>query len=150
MTTALKRRAPTPIFYNLAHLDIGAIPIVLQDVKCSVDIAVLKQDTELVTRFLLSYKGSTATFNAYRRELERLCQWSWFLNATSICKLTRDHIEEFIRFTLKPPKAWIGVKNVAGFMKRDGERVPNPNWRPFVASDSKIDFESGISPDTAK
>ena len=109
----------------------------------------IKQDAQLVTRFLLSYKGITATFNAYRRELERLCQWSWLLNAASICELTRDQIEDFISFTLKPTKVWIGVKNVVRFVNFKGQRQPNPNWRPFVASVSKVEFESGISPDTA-
>ena len=35
-------------------------------------------------QFLVSYGGSTATFNAYRRELERLLQWSWHIQQTSI------------------------------------------------------------------
>ncbi len=98
-------------------------------------------------QFLVSYGGSTATFNAYRRELERLLQWSWHVQKTSVRLLTRDDIADFIRFTIDPPVAWIGTKNVARFIRREGERVPNPDWRPFVASVSKAEFRSGEAPD---
>jgi len=98
-------------------------------------------------QFLTSYDGSTATFNAYRRELERLLQWSWHIRKTSIHQLTREDIIEFISFTLDPPTAWIGTKNVARFILRDGLRVPNPNWRPFVVTIPKAEFRAGITPD---
>ena len=62
-------------------------------------------DAHLATRFLLSYDGSTATFNAYRRKIERLCQWSWLITVSSVRILPREEIEQFIRFTLNPPKA---------------------------------------------
>ncbi|MEE9332808.1 MAG: hypothetical protein V3U65_01830 [Granulosicoccaceae bacterium] len=147
MASSPKRRAPTPIFDNLNHIDSNAPPLTLSGIDCSVEFSVLEQDARFVTRFLLSYDGSSATFNAYRRELERLCQWSWLINASSICKLTREDIEQFVRFALNPPKAWIGVKNVARFANREGERQPNSNWRPFVAAVSKEAFESGEAPD---
>lgn len=104
-------------------------------------------DYSLVLQFLVSYGGSTPTFNSYRRELERLLQWSWHIQKTSIRQLTRDDIVDFISFTHDPPVAWIGTKNVARFIRRDGKRVPNPDWRPFVASISKAEFRSGASPD---
>lgn len=97
-------------------------------------------------QFLVGYDGSTDTFNAYRRELERLLQWSWHIRQTSIHHLTREDIVEFVDFTLNPPLAWIGTKNVARFIHRDGERVPNPAWRPFVVSVSKAEFRSGAQP----
>lgn len=147
MASSPKRRAPTPIFDNLNQIDPHAPPLTLSVIDSSIDISVLVQDAQFVTRFILSYDGSSATFNAYRRELERLCQWSWLINASSICTLTREDIEQFVRFALSPPKAWIGVKNVARFANRDGERQPNPDWRPYVAAVSKEAFESGATPD---
>lgn len=100
-----------------------------------------------VLRFLTSYDGSSATFNAYRRELERLLQWSWYVRGTSVFSLTRDDIEDFIRFTLKPPLAWIGTKNVRRFVQDGGKRIPNPEWRPFVKSISKTEFRAGRTAD---
>lgn len=101
-------------------------------------------------RFLASYDGSTATFNAYRRELERLLQWSWYIHQASILTLNRDDIEDFIRFILKPPLAWIGTKNVRRFIQGSGKRVPNPEWRPFVKSISKTEFHAGRTADTSE
>ena len=38
-----------------------------------------RTDYPQALQFLYSYRGSDATFNAYRREIERLLQWSWFV-----------------------------------------------------------------------
>lgn len=105
------------------------------------------KDYEYVLKFLYAYNGSSATLNAYRRELERLLQWSWRVEKRSVMTLAREDIEEFIRFTVDPPKAWIGDKNVARFRKQDGEMKPNKAWRPYVASVSKTDTKSGLTPD---
>lgn len=104
-------------------------------------------DLEFALKFLYSYNGSTATFNSYRRELEKLLQWCWRIEKVSLLKLKREHIEDFIRFCLNPPKAWIGLKNVARFKNIRGTRAPNDEWRPFVASVSKLEF-SKISANT--
>lgn len=96
---------------------------------------------------LVGYDGSPTTFNAYRREPERFLHWSWHVRQQSVLRLNREDIVEFIRFTLNPPQAWIGVKNVARFISRDGERVSNLSWRPFVVTVSKAEFRSGVRPD---
>ena len=54
-------------------------------------------DINTSSAFLLSYKGSQATFNAYRREIERLLQWLFFIQKTHIKTLDRQHIEDFIQ-----------------------------------------------------
>src|SRR5262245_60362839 len=59
------------------------------------------------TQFLKAYRGSEATFNAYRRELERLLQWSWWIANKNITQLKRTDIEAFIEFCQKPPLSWI-------------------------------------------
>lgn len=83
-------------------------------------------------QFLYSYRGSEPTFNSYRREIERLLQWSWLVAKKNLQELRRDDIEKFIEFCQRPPLSWVGTKNVARFIEREGERKPNPEWRPFV------------------
>ncbi|MFK5950459.1 MAG: site-specific integrase [Methylococcales bacterium] len=107
-------------------------------------------DLEYALKFLYSYNGSSATFNSYRREIERLLQWSWRIEKISVLKLKRENIEEFIRFCINPPKAWIGIKNVSRFENKDGNRYPNDNWRPFVVSISKSEYSKGAKAETDK
>ena len=104
-------------------------------------------DYEVALKFLYSYNGSTATFNAYRREIERLLQWAWRIERRSIRALAREDIEAFIQFTLNPPRAWIGTKQVARFVTQHGERRANPAWRPFAVSIPKSEFKAGRVPD---
>lgn len=104
-------------------------------------------DYEHAKSFLLSYKGSSATFNAYRREIEKLFQWSWHIAKKNICEIKRRDIEEYIEFCTKPPKSWIGKKKVPRFFDKDGLRSPNPQWRPFVVTVSKTAHKNGIELD---
>jgi len=97
--------------------------------------------------FLKQYNGNKATFDSYRREIERLLQWSWLIAQKSILDLKRQDIEQYISFCLKPPKSWIGLKRVARFLLRGGEKKVNPHWRPFVATVSKAEHKQGIAPD---
>ena len=73
-----KRRAPLPIIDNLLMLKdrLFREATIYQLVKTS---SYASMDYQTVTQFLLSYDGSLDTFNAYRRELERLLQWSWLV-----------------------------------------------------------------------
>src|SRR3990167_11112358 len=104
------------------------------------------KDYEIVLKFLYSYRGSEQTFNAYRRDIERLIQWSWFVKETSIVDLQREDIEAFVEFCIKPPKKWIGFKKVAKFKLKEGLKVPNNEWKPFEASLHKKDFKDGKKP----
>ncbi len=105
------------------------------------------KDYQHVLNFLYSYRGSQDTFNAYRRDVERLLQWSWFIRHQSFLDHKREDIEMFIEFCLKPPKRWISLKNTARFKKIDGEKVPNPEWRLFDVSISKKEHKEGLKPD---
>ncbi|MBY0282102.1 MAG: site-specific integrase [Alphaproteobacteria bacterium] len=100
-------------------------------------------------RFLYSYRGSFETFNAYRREIDRFLQWSWFIQQKPILQLKRLDIEAFIEFCQKPPKRWIASKMVARFMTKDGATVPNPEWRPFIVKIPKKAFQDGERPNKA-
>ena len=91
------------------------------------------EDIKLSLNFLQAYTGSAATFNAYRRDLERFLQWSEKICNKSLKDLKRNDIEDFIYFCQKPPKDWIGLQKVSRFITKDGERIPNPLWKPFMA-----------------
>ena len=105
------------------------------------------RDYQTVLTFLYNYRGSTDTFGAYRRELERLLQWSWFIREKSLLELKRDDIEAFIEFCKKPYKRWIGLKNVARFKVVEHQKQPNPEWRPFTVRVAKKDARDCIAPE---
>jgi site-specific recombinase XerD len=145
----LARRAPTPIFDNLNQL---GNPYKARSYNTDAffpgKMAPIEGSTidyEFAWKFIFSYNGSSATVNAYRRELERLLQWAWLIRKQSICLLKREDIEEYLKFCNKPPKAWTGNKNVARFKTKDGLREPNPDWRPFIISAAKSTAKTDIS-----
>ncbi len=124
---------PTPVFDSLNNM--------LDQQNTSLNI-LHPRDYEIARAFLLSYRGSEATFNAYRREVERLLQWAWLIAQKPMLELNRADMELYIEFCQAPPKSWIATKNVARFTK-DGQ--PNPEWRPFVVSVSKAEFKNGVT-----
>jgi site-specific recombinase XerD len=97
--------------------------------------------------FLKNYIGSQGTFNAYRREVERLLHWCTHISCKTLGELKRQDIEEFILFCQKPPQAWIGIHKVPRFVDQDGQRVANPQWRPFTVTVSKAAHRKGERPD---
>jgi len=126
---------PSPLFNSLTNL--------LSDNNDTLGHVKFQADFEIASSFILSYRGSEATFNAYRREVERLIQWTWLIADKSILKITRVDFEKYLDFCQAPPKKWIGTKNVPRFVFKDGQSIPNPEWRPFVVSVSKADFKNG-------
>ena len=146
-----KRTPPIAIIDNLKYIgnpfkqkSFSAEPYV------SSKISGVDTDLEFALKFLYSYNGSTATFNSYRRDLERLLQWSWRIEKTSLLNLKREHIEDFMRFCFDPPQAWIGLKNVARFKNKNAERIPNDEWRPFVVSVSKSEYSDNKTAETSQ
>jgi len=95
-------------------------------------------DMECCINFLYRYRKNPATFNAYRREVERLLQWSWHIHGGSILDHDDDDLDRYMTFVIEPPLAWIGDKTVARFKSKNGLRVSNPEWRPFVKTVSKV------------
>src|SRR3990167_2375096 len=134
--------SPTPILDTLSqgmhlHPNLPSIPWATTDY-------------EGAASFLTSYDGSQATFNAYRREVERLLHWSWHIAHKSIIDLRRAEIEAYIAFCEAPPPEWIGTQKVPRFLENSGTRVPNPAWRPFTATVSKALRRQGILPNPQK
>jgi site-specific recombinase XerD len=104
-------------------------------------------DLMICLDFLKQYDHNNTTFESYRREIERLIQWSWLIDKKSVLDLKRPDMENYIQFCLDPPKSWIGVKKVARFMTSNDKRIPNPQWRPFVVTISKAAHKNGLKPD---
>jgi len=126
---ATKQSPLIPLFDTLDNMSIGnEPPIAAKDHK---------SDYQYAWQFLYSYRGSEATFNAYRREIERLLQWSWLVANKSLKDINRADIETFVEFCQSPPKEWIGTKNVPRFIIKDGVRIANPSWRPYVVTIAK-------------
>lgn len=130
-----------PIFDKAEHLDFNAaLPQHLRAYQS------FERDYLGAHAFLYAYKDNKATFNAYRREVERLLHWSWQKRQKSIFDLRRAEIESYIKFCQKPPKSWIGLSKPARFIVKEGARQPNPDWRPFVATVSKVAARNGEQP----
>ncbi|ARM35298.1 site-specific integrase [Legionella longbeachae] len=128
-----------PIFDNLNHLHRNQEHVVLPDAR-------FKNDFNYALSFLKSYTGSQGTFNSYRRETERLLQWAWLIKNSTLDQLKREDIEQYIRFCQNPPNGWISLKKVPRFIEKDGKRIPNEDWRPFVVTLSKASLKRGQKP----
>ena len=109
--------------------------------KISVSQEFAQANLQLAYGFLKQYDGNKATFNCYRREIERFLQWSWLIQKTSILDLTRDEIESYIKFCMDPPKSWISIQKFPKFVNQAGTRVPNKDWRPFVVKPVKSSID---------
>ncbi len=130
-----KQAHPTALFDTQDKLAAQQLPE-------SIALPFANHDFQILKDFLLQYTGSRDTYTAYRREAERLAQWSWFVSGQSLLELRYPDIEAYIAFCQSPPKAWIGTKKVARFINRGSERTPNPDWRLFVAATKKAAIKS--------
>ncbi len=108
--------------------------------------AAQNRDFEQARKYLLCYQKNKMTFNAYRREIERLLQWCFRKSHKSLKQLHKEDINIYIQFCIKPLKSWVGLKKVARFKSIDGIRLPNKEWKPFVATVSKSKTMQGESP----
>ena len=134
-------KSPLPIFDDIKHIDVIDFDAVLPDANDAV-----RHDYTHALAFLKSYTGSQGTFNSYRREIERLLHWCRLIANKTLIQLKREDIENFIYFCQKPLKSWIGTAKVPRFCVKEGIRVPNPAWRPFLATLSKTEYRKGERP----
>jgi site-specific recombinase XerD len=140
MTTDKKKQlAPLPLFDAMKYIKKSTLPKSLTPIQ--------NKDYLICIEFLKNYIGSLGTFNSYRREIERFLHWTWIVKEKTIKDLKRDEIENFIRFCQKPLKSWIGTKKAERFIEKDGQRIPNLEWRPFVATLSKAAYRNGSKAD---
>lgn len=140
---------PIPLFDSLEYLD-SMLETQLSRIQSLLPTTIsannVTADYKHTCSFLQAYRGSAETFKSYRREIERLLQWSWFIQAKSLKDLRRNDIELFLQFCQAPPIDWIGVKQVPRFKDQEGLRVANSVWRPFVATVSKKAHRDGQLP----
>lgn len=136
---------PNPMFDNLPYVasTFKEIELILARQQHLNPPPGSKEDLFHCLTFLQSYNGSQATFNSYRREVERLLQWAWFIKQKTLPSLRRLDIEEYLEFCQRPPLAWIGTKQVARFKNSQGQRICNPDWRPFVSQITKVESQLG-------
>lgn len=141
---------PLPLFDTLEYLE-TSVDTQITKIKpqLSADISADKvfSDYRHSCSFLHAYRGSAETFKSYRREIERLLQWTWFVRNKTLVDLRRADMEMFLEFCQNPPTNWIGVKHVPRFMEKNGLRTANPEWRPFVVAISKKAHKDGQLPD---
>lgn len=130
---------PVPLFDTLEYCK-------LSKPKVSISLRFAERELDCAYEFLMQYDGNQATFNSYRREVERLLHWTWLIAEKSIFDLHKDDIEKYVKFCMKPPKSWIALKKVYRFLTIQGERIANPKWRPFVVTLSKADVNKGVQP----
>ena len=133
-------RAPLAIFDTLAHITHQLNPGYRKQTT-----PMQAEDFARAKTFLLQYRGSKTTFAAYRREVERLLQWAWHIRKSSVLKLQRVDLEDYINFCMRPPQTWIGHKRCARFKIENGQRVANPIWRLFLLTQSKAAHHTGES-----
>lgn len=130
--------SPLPLFDSMSQHKALAFP--------TEATAYNPHDVRHAHNFLSAYTGSQGTFNAYRREVERLLHWSALVNHTELSQLTRNDIEQYIQFCQQPPRSWIGTHKPARFITKLGQRIANPAWRPFTATVTKAQHRQGITP----
>ena len=136
---ASHKEAPAPLFDTLENLNLRAkdmsVYVRAYIESCGLDAAA--EDYQHTVEFLYNYRGSPDTFASYRRETERLLHWCWFIRQRTLASLKRVDVEHYIEFCQSPPPTWIGINTCARFTNIEGERRPNPNWRPFVVKSAK-------------
>lgn len=130
---------PLPLFDSIEYIE-------FQSDFSYLEAGYQLRDIKIVIDFLKSYRGSLGTFNSYRREIERLMHWCALISKITLKKLKRNDIESFIKFCQKPPKEWIGKTKPPRFIVKDGQRIPNSAWRPFIVTVSKAEHKQGETP----
>jgi len=129
--------APTPLIDTCQHLKD-------KDWRTFAVPCFAPHDLDCILDYLKQYDNNKSTFESYRREIERLVQWAWLIDKKSLLDLKRQDIENYMQFCLDPPKSWIGFKKVSRFITCNDERIPNPEWRPFVVTVSKANHKNGL------
>lgn len=125
------KSTPFPLFDTLEQLKPTHQCIIDWMNSKKASIPTIDQEYEACVLFLENYQGSPDTYNTYRRELERFCQWAWLIEKQTIFSIEPTQIHRYMEFVNAPPSHWVSDKNVAKFQGKS-ERFPNEAWRPFV------------------
>ncbi|MCS6159090.1 tyrosine-type recombinase/integrase [Shewanella baltica] len=89
---------------------------------------------EHASDWLFEQKHNENNYKAYRSELTTFLHWCFDVVSMSPIEVTRKDMSHYVDYCQAPPIALIGYFNVPQFKfdKMHEERVPNPQWRPFV------------------
>lgn len=139
MMKMAKNKTPSPLF--------DSVEILKKQNGCQQLSDAQNKDFQKAREFLLCYQNNAMTFVAYRREIERLMQWCHLRTNKTLKQLRRDDIDQYIQFCQKPLKSWIGLKKVSRFINKDGKRIANKEWKPFVVTLPKAQIHKGKKPD---
>lgn len=134
-----KNKTPSPLF--------DSMEILKKQNGCQKLTDAQNKDFQRAREFLLMFQNNEMTFVAYRREIERLMQWCHLKANKTLNQLKRDDIDQYIRFCQKPLKSWIGLKKVPRFINKDGARIANKEWKPFVVTLPKAQIHEDKKPD---
>ncbi len=137
---------PKPFFDKLDKID--KIPYnCIQEYLCVLNLKNIDIEYNIIRNYLAAYAGSNDTYTAYRREIEKLIQWSWTIKKTLVKNVTRNDIIEFLDFVQNPPNSWIATKIVKRFKEsKSGDISFNKEWRPFVVKIPKYQYKEGKIP----
>jgi site-specific recombinase XerD len=124
-----------PLFDSLAHLEAGN-PLVNQYLAnlSLTEVPDAGLVYELAVDWLLEQRHSENNYKTYRSELTTFLHWCFAELAISPKDLTRRIMMRYLDYCQSPPQELIAYRNVAQFVqdKEWGERLPNPQWRPFL------------------
>ncbi|MGY6037001.1 tyrosine-type recombinase/integrase [Aeromonas sp. AE23HZ002T15] len=124
-----------PLFDSLLHLEAGN-PLVNQHLaNLSLgDVPDAGLVYELAVDWLLEQRHNENNYKTYRSELTTFLHWCFAEMAISPKDLTRRIMMRYLDYCQSPPQELIAYRNVAQFVqdKEWGERLPNPQWRPFL------------------
>ena len=124
-----------PLFDSLLHLEGGNPQVNQYLANLSMgDVPDAGLVYELAVDWLLEQRHSENNYKTYRSELTTFLHWSFGEMAISPKDLTRRIMMRYLDYCQAPPPALIAYRNVAQFVfdKEWGERLPNPQWRPFL------------------
>lgn len=98
----------------------------------------VEEEYNLAEQFLNSYSASPDTYKSYRREVERLLQWCWFVAKSRLVDIDRSTFEEYLKYAFSPPDNMVAYKSVPRFEEKSGVLVANNNWRPYLMRPTKM------------
>ncbi|ATC97263.1 tyrosine-type recombinase/integrase [Pseudoalteromonas tunicata] len=141
--------------YQIAHLEDDTLateyPELNQFIKTIfLDVPQVKTDLKFLYLFLYVYgRKSEATYSRFRNEIERFYLWSWCIQHKSIFDLRRDDIEAYVEFVMEPLGSWSSDSVQWRYKDKEGQRIFNKNWRPFMVKKSAISQQTISSMFTA-
>lgn len=137
-----------PLFASNESVDFGSLTETLgatpgYNLQEGPNMLKANSDAQAIQSFLLSYQGSSLTYQTYLKELERLVLWCAHVQKVTISDLSYDDLVAYKAFLAvpQPKELWCGNKR-AKCLKNGSF---NPLWRPFAANLSPNSIKKTMS-----